>query len=229
MRTALLVAMVGGSLFAQDILPGFKNVKEGEVFVLSEATKMGGTTATEMVIEFHIDKVDATARTLTCTRTATTKLPNMDPIKNTMPPETIPMTAPTEVAPPPPGPVPDAPKTDTVEVTVKGVDGKDVTLKCTHSKTEMSGATSEFWYSVDRVEVDVKSGSGAIKVHALYTRMVADVPSTAGGTPSHTVQETWTATEDLPNFASILSSHTTVEGTPNPIDTSVRLIEVRMP
>ncbi len=230
MRSCLFLVsavLLGTVLFAQDLLPGYKNVKEGEVFVLSNSTK-AGPTSTEMTMEFHVDKIDLAAKTLTYSQTSITKLPGMDPIKNTMPPQTVPMTAEPAPTPSVPAPKVDVPKTDSVDLTAKGLDGKDVTIKCTHGKTEANGVTSEFWFSTDRIDAEVKCGDHAIKVHALYSKSVSDVPGIGGAAATHTVQETWTATDDLPMFSAVLFSHSTMEGA-TPVETTMTLLEIRMP
>ncbi|GEM_PF-5928571 len=222
------VAVLGTTLFAEDLLPGYRDVKEGEVFVISTATKTGDTTSVETRMELHVDKIDRTAKTLTYSRTMVTILPGMDPIRSTMPPETVPMAAAPVPALSDPPPNVDAPKTDSVELPVKGLDGKELILKCTHGKTEVNGVTSEFWYSTDSVDAGVKCGDRTLQVHALYSKFVSDVPGVGGAAAMHSVQETWTATDDLPMFAAVLHSRCIIEG-PSPADTTTKLLEIRMP
>lgn len=232
MRLHLLTAasaLFATALFADDILPGFKDVKEGEVFVVWEESLIGGTK-TVTITENHVDKIDFEKRSLTYTMSMTTTVPGAEAQKVALPPQTmsmLPYVMPDAPKDPPPT---DAPKTDTVELTVKALDGTELKLTCTHGRSEVNGTTSEFWWSTDKRDEEIKCGDQKVKVHAMYSKTVSDSPAPAEGVAKpHTVVESWTASDDLPTFSAVLWQHMVTEGGYAPVETTTKFVEIRRP
>ena len=232
MRSHLLTlatALAATVLSAQDIMPGFRGVQEGEVFVVFEESVTNGTK-TGTVTENHVDKIDLEKKTLTYTISITSGAPGAEAETESLPPQEISMLPYVMPDAQKGAPAPEAPKTDTVEVTIRAMDGTDVKLTCMHGKSEMSGTTSEFWYSTDKREEEIKRGEGKIKVHAVYSKTVTDSPPPAEGLAgSRTVVESWTAPDDLPTFSAVLWQHMVMTGGYGDVETTTKLVEIRKP
>src|SRR5271170_5737792 len=110
------VLLLAGLARAEDILPEYKNVKEGQVFVFV----VKAMNKPEMTSEYRVTKIDKEKGTLTYVTTTKGIMAGKE-TTNEMPAKTISMTVDPTKRPPPP------PKPETVEVKTKCGE-KDVTL-----------------------------------------------------------------------------------------------------
>jgi hypothetical protein len=225
----MAVLALAGLARADDILPEYKNVKEGEVFVVkstSSHTMNGKTVTDEMTMEHRVTRIDREKGTLTYVVTSIfPPFPGVE--KGDQKKEDAPVTV-SILAPKATPKKEKEPKSDTVQITAKCGE-KDVKLRCKHTITTMAGSPAESWDSSDVQTIEVKCGDKTLKLKCTYGRLVIEESETKDGKEVKTrrTSEFWHSGE-LPPFASTVSSHTKLEGGTT-LERTSSLVEVRMP